>query len=335
MTRTQRARLRAIILALCFSLSTGVASAQAVPLVTFPFSMSGVGVGPAISLSGQSSCAVVLSNAGTGLTLIPQASSDQGATWVTASTIGGGSISTIGSYVGNIGGAGLTTFRFIVSALSSGTVSGQETCSGAIGPAALSGSTVTAIQPTASLLNATVVGAGTAGTPAGGVVSIQGVSGGTVIPVSGTFFQATQPVSCATAATCPTNATLQAGSAIAGKFGIDQTTPGTTNAVVVNAPIPNPTATPPAAISTPAASASSITLLAANATANGFTICNASAAIGYAAKATTATTSAYTLPFPAQGSVPTCYTETGSTMYRGVWSAISASATGNWIVTTW
>lgn len=39
------------------------------------------------------------------------------------------------------------------------------------------------------------------------------------------------PVSCASGATCPVNATLQAGSAIAGKFGIDQTTPGTTNGV--------------------------------------------------------------------------------------------------------
>lgn len=40
-----------------------------------------------------------------------------------------------------------------------------------------------------------VVGEGTAGTPAGGVFSIQGVSSGTAVPVSGTFWQATQPVS--------------------------------------------------------------------------------------------------------------------------------------------
>src|ERR1700678_3722126 len=33
----------------------------------------------------------------------------------------------------------------------------------------------------------TAVGAGTAGTPAGGVESIQGVSGGTPVPVSGTL----------------------------------------------------------------------------------------------------------------------------------------------------
>jgi len=198
-TKAQRVRLRAIILALCFAASMGVASAQAVPLVTFPFSMSGVGVGPSVPLSGQSSCAVVLSNAGTGLTLIPQASSDQGATWVTATTIGGGSIGAIGSYVGGIAGTGLTTFRFIVSALSSGTVSGQETCSGAIGSETVSGGTTVVTQPTASQLNATVVFA-----------SPQAVTG--------TFFQPTQPVSCLNGTTCPVNATLQAGAANAGGF---------------------------------------------------------------------------------------------------------------------
>lgn len=49
-----------------------------------------------------------------------------------------------------------------------------------------SGSTTAVTQATAANLNATVVGAGTAGSPAGGVVSIQGVAGGTAVPVSGT-----------------------------------------------------------------------------------------------------------------------------------------------------
>lgn len=46
-------------------------------------------------------------------------------------------------------------------------------------------------------------------------------------PVSGTFWQTTQPVSIATAPV------LVAGSAIIGKVGIDQTTPGTTNKVSI------------------------------------------------------------------------------------------------------
>lgn len=45
-------------------------------------------------------------------------------------------------------------------------------------------------------------------------------------PVTGTFFQATQPVSF-------TQPVLVAGAAIIGKVGIDQTTPGTTNAVAL------------------------------------------------------------------------------------------------------
>jgi hypothetical protein len=50
-----------------------------------------------------------------------------------------------------------------------------------------------------------VVGAGTAGTPAGGIMSVQGVSGGQAVPVSGTFWQTTQPVS-GTVRTVPLNA---------------------------------------------------------------------------------------------------------------------------------
>jgi hypothetical protein len=52
--------------------------------------------------------------------------------------------------------------------------SGTQTISG----------TITAAQATAANLNATVVGSGSAGTPASGVLTVQGISGGTVIPVS-------------------------------------------------------------------------------------------------------------------------------------------------------
>lgn len=43
----------------------------------------------------------------------------------------------------------------------------------------------------------TITGSGTAGSSAAGVVSVQGIASGTALPVSGTFFQATQPVSIA------------------------------------------------------------------------------------------------------------------------------------------
>jgi hypothetical protein len=45
----------------------------------------------------------------------------------------------------------------------------------------------TVVQATASNLNAAVVGVGTAGTPSGGVLTVQGNSSGTPIPISGTF----------------------------------------------------------------------------------------------------------------------------------------------------
>lgn len=56
-----------------------------------------------------------------------------------------------------------------------------------------------------------VVGAGTAGTPAGGVLSIQGVSGGTVVPVSGTV-TITDPAEGATGSAIPATAILIGGS---------------------------------------------------------------------------------------------------------------------------
>ena len=55
------------------------------------------------------------------------------------------------------------------------------------------------------------VGAGTAGTPAGGVVSIQGVAGGTAVPVSGTVTANNASVST-TGTTPPGSATYIGGS---------------------------------------------------------------------------------------------------------------------------
>jgi hypothetical protein len=56
-----------------------------------------------------------------------------------------------------------------------------------------------------------VVGAGVAGTPAGGVLSIQGTVGGTAVPVSGTV-TATNPSVGTNGAAAPTSSTLLGGS---------------------------------------------------------------------------------------------------------------------------
>lgn len=131
------------------------------------------------------------------------------------------------------------------------------------------GSYVAAKVTPAGGLYVALTGYGVAGTPSTSVSSIQGVAGGTAVPVSGSvsgsgnftvvqptgtnlhvvvdsgtvgvtgsvavtgsFYQATQPVSIATAPA------LVASSAIIGKVGIDQTAPGTTNGVQVNAALP-------------------------------------------------------------------------------------------------
>jgi len=66
-------------------------------------------------------------------------------------------------------------------------------------------------QTTASNLNATVVGAGTAGTPSGGVVSVQGVASGTALPVSAASLPL--PTGAATSAKQPALGTAGTASA--------------------------------------------------------------------------------------------------------------------------
>ncbi len=110
----------------------------------------------------------------------------------------------------------------------------------------------------------TVQGEGTAGTPVGGLLTIQGDPAGTPVPISGNITAsslAVAPTGGAVPASADyvgmnvggtltgitgngsglftvINSALPAGTAIIGKVGIDQTTPGTTNGVQVNAALP-------------------------------------------------------------------------------------------------
>lgn len=92
-----------------------------------------------------------------------------------------------------------------------------------------------------------------------------GVSGS--VAVTGTFWQATQPVSLASVPA------LVAGSAIIGKVGIDQTTDGTTNKVNIDASLKSGTATR----TTVNSGTASATILASNANRKGATIFNSDA----------------------------------------------------------
>ncbi len=110
----------------------------------------------------------------------------------------------------------------------------------------------------------TVQGEGTAGSPVGGVLTVQGDPAGTPLPVSGNITASSASVAptggavpadadyagmnvggtltgmtgSASGLNVVVNAALPAGAAIIGKVGIDQTTPGTTNGVQVNAALP-------------------------------------------------------------------------------------------------
>ncbi len=74
--------------------------------------------------------------------------------------------------------------------------------------ATASGSSVTATQGTSPWI---VAGGGTAGTAATGVVSVQGIAGGTAVPISGSI-TATNPSVSATGAAIPASATMIGGS---------------------------------------------------------------------------------------------------------------------------
>jgi len=140
---------------------------------------------------------------------------------------------------------------------------------------------------------------------------------------------------------------LPPGTNLMGKVGIDQTTPGTTNAVsatnlpttvAVNKGVPTAStllvveaqsATP--TLTQVAASASSTTLLAANTARMGATIVNASSSILYVAFGATASATAYTVALGPTGTVGAYYEVPFN--YRGQITGIWATATGNAVIT--
>lgn len=96
-------------------------------------------------------------------------------------------------------------------------------------PVSLTSTTITgSVAVTGTFFQATQPISGTVTANAGTGTMAVSIATMPSTPVTGTFWQATQPVSLAT-----NTPTIAAGSAIIGKVGIDQTTPGTTNAVVI------------------------------------------------------------------------------------------------------
>lgn len=90
------------------------------------------------------------------------------------------------------------------------------------------------VDPTGTTAQ-TVTGTGTAGSPAAGVVTVQGITSGTAQPVSGTFWQATQPVSAASLP-LPTGAATEATLAVSTPAGtIAAITPNDAGAISCSA----------------------------------------------------------------------------------------------------
>lgn len=101
------------------------------------FSLSSAGQRlPTLTFTGPiATCAIVIYNSGGGFTLTPQVASDAQnnptPSWVTATTVNGGSITSASTFVGNIAGAGTTAFGGVLASLTSGTVTGVESCTAA------------------------------------------------------------------------------------------------------------------------------------------------------------------------------------------------------------
>ena len=210
-----------------------------------------------ITLSGDGAWAIDLSGfAGHVVTFEAQVNS--GTPWraINGALQGVGSLSSTASADGTYRGAAaaLAGIRARLSTLGTGTVTASLRASVSsagvfqMAPTPAGTNLIGYIEGTAGALLArdgTDISAPTA-MPAGGVgirgwlssiwtklngsIAVTGTFWQATQPVSGTFFQATQPVSLAT-----NTPTLAAGTAIAGKFGIDQTTPHVTNQVTIQA----------------------------------------------------------------------------------------------------
>jgi hypothetical protein len=115
---------------------------------------------------------------------------------------------------------------------------------------------------------------------------------------------------------------LPTGTNVIGKVGIDQTTPGVTNAVAV-------TGVDNAASTTVTAATATTTLLAANTARAGGSFYNDSTAVLYLKRGAGATTTSYTVKVLAGG----FYELPGPRVYRGIVTGVWASATGSLYVT--
>jgi hypothetical protein len=153
-----------------------------------------------------------------------------------------------------------------------------------------------------------------------------------VTQATGTNLHAVLDTTSTTAVTQATGTNLHAVLDTTSTTAVTQATAANLNATVTPAAAPTASAT----LASVSGSSSSVTLLAAGTALSGWSICNDSSAILYMAKTSSAaTSSAYSMAFPAAGTVATCYVETQPGMYGGQINGIWASATGAARVSSW
>jgi hypothetical protein len=111
---------------------------------------------------------------------------------VTQATASALNATIVGTGTAGSASGGILTVQGVAS-MTALKVDGSGVTQPVSGTVAFSNSTIAVTQATASALNATIVGTGTAGTPSGGVVTVQGAASMTAIKVDGSAV--TQPVS--------------------------------------------------------------------------------------------------------------------------------------------
>ncbi|MGB8520847.1 MAG: hypothetical protein WCD38_11860 [Candidatus Tumulicola sp.] len=190
-------------------------------------------------------------------------------------------------------------------------------------------STTAVTQATAANLNATVVFAA----PQHVIADSGTVNVGTVTTLPAITFSAPQHVitdSGTTVVTQPTGTSLHAVLDATSTTAVTQATASNLNATVTQAQPGTAT------ITSVASSASSVQLLASNASRKGYIFCNESTQIVYIAEGATATSAASGHSFALVGAsaVPyACHEEHGTGVYTGAINAIWASANGAMSIT--
>ena len=173
------------------SIARDVSAAFPLPVtindVTATGSLAAAAQTVALALNGDSAASIQLT--GTWVGTVTFEGTTDGTTWVPVNALP--STSSVPATTATVNGlyrltpGGLAQLRAHMTAFTSGSATVTARASEGTG-----GIFANQILP--------VIGSGVAGTAAAGVVTVQGIAGATAVPVSGTFFQATQPVSLAT-----------------------------------------------------------------------------------------------------------------------------------------